>query len=798
MMLYLAQVIAPFISPALAWAGLAMVSIPIAIHLLSRWRRRPQPWGAMRFLLEAYRKQKQRMRFEQWLLLLLRCLIVLLLGLALARPLLAGVLGALFGNLDSRGRVINLVFDNAMSLQAGADSGQQRFNELIDSAEQVIDHLDPGDRVTLWYAGRPAQPIIAEPSRDHQALRSALASLHPGYGRSDVPGALKLIEEAKQNQQDLSSRSVTFVFSDLVRSANYINETPAVASNRISGSDQLVISRPMLPLDNYQVSSITPRRRVVWVGGITDSSVPVEVKVTRFSDDLPEKSVNLLLDLIDSQGRSLSSIRRQITFVNGQNQATLGIDLPVNASSARLDPQGGTLLTIRAKLEMPADNLEADNQAMSAVELRQRMRVAVVDEPAGTLNGQHHGLNPGQWISLALNPQIINTTASIEVLQITPSDLNNPDTLSDIDALLLLRPDRVVRPAWPALKTFVDDGGLLWVFTPPDEGSAPWVSQLVDEFEPGWRIGLEPVVLDETSEGLPLTARPIVAEPLERLAADWQLIVRPVRVFNYLPLNTDESDSWLTFTPEVDDSNQVSNQNVLLAHQRVGLGSLMLLSTAVDTQWTNLPTKPLFVPLIHETLHGVLGTRDRPGVVNAVAGDQPVLGPAWNGATSLHRLNLSDDVWSIEADNAQTDQTPVLKTDESGVTLSDSIDSPGVYFADSDLGPRRLIANPDAVAGDLRAINEEQLSGWLNSLGDWRWLDEENPGSSLAQTQETADIGWVLLWIVLALVLLESLIARLFSHAGAGRSTSLSAKLLRSAIRLRSGDHSESNSGRAA
>ncbi len=46
----------------------------------------------MRFLLEAYRKQKQRMRFEQWLLLLVRCLIVLLLGLALLRNVIIGLL----------------------------------------------------------------------------------------------------------------------------------------------------------------------------------------------------------------------------------------------------------------------------------------------------------------------------------------------------------------------------------------------------------------------------------------------------------------------------------------------------------------------------------------------------------------------------------------------------------------------------------------------------------------------------------------------------------------------------------
>ncbi|HBS28811.1 MAG TPA: hypothetical protein DEB06_05030, partial [Phycisphaerales bacterium] len=44
----------------------------------------------MKFLLEAYRKHRRRLQLEEWLLLLVRCLVVLLLGLALAGPLLSG------------------------------------------------------------------------------------------------------------------------------------------------------------------------------------------------------------------------------------------------------------------------------------------------------------------------------------------------------------------------------------------------------------------------------------------------------------------------------------------------------------------------------------------------------------------------------------------------------------------------------------------------------------------------------------------------------------------------------------
>ncbi len=75
----LAQVSGLFAQWSLAAAGAAAVGIPIAIHLLTRFRRRREPWAAMRFLIEAFRRQRQRIRLEQLLLLLVRCLVLLLL-----------------------------------------------------------------------------------------------------------------------------------------------------------------------------------------------------------------------------------------------------------------------------------------------------------------------------------------------------------------------------------------------------------------------------------------------------------------------------------------------------------------------------------------------------------------------------------------------------------------------------------------------------------------------------------------------------------------------------------------------
>ena len=68
--------------------GLLAASVPILIHLLNRRKFREIHWAAMRFLLAAIRKNQRRIRIEQWLLLAIRTLIILLVVSAMAKPFL--------------------------------------------------------------------------------------------------------------------------------------------------------------------------------------------------------------------------------------------------------------------------------------------------------------------------------------------------------------------------------------------------------------------------------------------------------------------------------------------------------------------------------------------------------------------------------------------------------------------------------------------------------------------------------------------------------------------------------------
>src|SRR3954468_2023007 len=74
-----------FTNPLTMVAGGAMVSAPIIIHLINRMRFRRVKWAAMEFLLKAQKRMRRKLIIEQLILLLLRCLLVFLVGLLLAR-----------------------------------------------------------------------------------------------------------------------------------------------------------------------------------------------------------------------------------------------------------------------------------------------------------------------------------------------------------------------------------------------------------------------------------------------------------------------------------------------------------------------------------------------------------------------------------------------------------------------------------------------------------------------------------------------------------------------------------------
>ncbi|MEO1495544.1 MAG: BatA domain-containing protein [Planctomycetota bacterium] len=102
-----------FLFPALATAGLALASVPIVIHLLSRLRRRVVPWGAMDFLLASQKHSRFVVHLSEAALLAARVGAIAMAGALVAGPQRADPL-LLLGTDGSRDVVV--VVDDSPSM----------------------------------------------------------------------------------------------------------------------------------------------------------------------------------------------------------------------------------------------------------------------------------------------------------------------------------------------------------------------------------------------------------------------------------------------------------------------------------------------------------------------------------------------------------------------------------------------------------------------------------------------------------------------------------------------------------
>jgi hypothetical protein len=127
-----------FANPAALTLGGAMISSPILIHLINRMRFRRLRWAAMEFLLKSQKRNRRRLIIEQLLLLALRCLLIALTGLLLAR-----LLNISFGKITSQKSNLHVVvLDDSLSQKdREKDKPEDGFVSAKNTAKLIADQL---------------------------------------------------------------------------------------------------------------------------------------------------------------------------------------------------------------------------------------------------------------------------------------------------------------------------------------------------------------------------------------------------------------------------------------------------------------------------------------------------------------------------------------------------------------------------------------------------------------------------------------------------------------------------------
>lgn len=245
-------------------AGLLAAGVPILLHLIQRRQPPVIVFPAVRYLVDTTREHQKRLKLRNWLLLIIRTLLIILLVLAAAGPT-APIQGAPGHSPAS----MVLVLDNSLS-SGMVVSGTPRLAELRDAARRIVERSTPEDR--LWIMMADGVPRRG----DRSALLSLLDSAEAASTRLDLGIAVR-DAEAVLATQELPGEIV--LLTDLQASA-------------ISAADvtrPLLVIRPDGPAGrNLGVAAIDPgpqpwslagSRVTVSVAGDSSLSIPLSVRL---------------------------------------------------------------------------------------------------------------------------------------------------------------------------------------------------------------------------------------------------------------------------------------------------------------------------------------------------------------------------------------------------------------------------------------------------------------------------------------------------------------------------------------
>ena len=181
-----------FLAPA-ALAGLAALSLPVIIHLLNKFRVREVRWAAMRFLQVAAQKNERRVRMEDLILLILRCLVLALIVFAFARPT--------FDKVDRADLVagdaltVMVLLDQSASMGA-SDGIETRFAAARAAALAFLEDLPPGSAAGLLLVHEGFASPVARPTRDLALVRRSVELARLTDRGTDFEPALRAAVEA--------------------------------------------------------------------------------------------------------------------------------------------------------------------------------------------------------------------------------------------------------------------------------------------------------------------------------------------------------------------------------------------------------------------------------------------------------------------------------------------------------------------------------------------------------------------------------------------------------------------------
>ena len=733
------------LNPFTIWATLAAigVAVPIIIHLLYRKNRKETDWAAMELLRRALVVRSGQIKLEDFIILLLRCLTLLLLAAALLRPILKD--SDLIGD-QKVGMVVAI--DDSLSMNHGATT---RFENAIEKARQVIGTSQPGDKISIVFLNErsiddpnkiPLRAADYDPTKINSILDEAKksgASNHQSNLENSIPLLKEMSEEMKAGTKEIH------IITDAQQS-----DWNGLSSEAKGMLAEIPASIYILPVnsENDDNRSITSLKYVS--GSLNNSGVArFEATVKNFgTNDANSGNIEFYQD-----GNLVS-------------RQTLGV---IDSGSSKVIPFLANYnkpgdLSITAKISK--DNLSEDNFRNIVVNVRPGIRVLCATDSVN--EGLSNSTNGLFFLENALRLRSSDEEAGIQVTSVDSSDLTL-EKLNDYDIIILANVSSPSVEIANRLKTFIENGGGLILFAGENINAEKYGQTFGTTSE-----SILPAIIGnkktatEENENLYSLDVPTSDHPLATVIRSMsEEMINDAKIKSLVDLQPTQGSQVIL--------SLVEDKSPVLVSKEVGNGSVILCSTSADRSWSDMVLHPIYAIMIQQA---VTTTTSRPESRVAMVHSSKTINieGAMPSNAKLQKMIISGE------ETEDKIETTEIKTSQDNNSFKAEIDAQdinetGVYQITNNEGKilGAIAVNSNPSESNVKVAAADALNESIGAADNIKIID--GSPDAVLNDRKGSDLTSLLLFLCIVCFVLQSILAKIFTNKISKGETDVAASL---------------------
>jgi len=532
-----------FLNPAILF-GLIATSIPILLHFLNLRKLKKVEFSTLIFLKQLQKSKIRRIKIKQWLLLLLRVLIITFIVLAFARPTIKNFS---FTNKSANTTAVILV-DNTFSMSVVTGSGSY-FNKCKQIAKNLINNFNTKDEIAVLPLVNNNEEI--KPYTNFDFVKKIIDNLQISYQTNTLNDgiikAAKILYDSKNLNKEL------YIITDLQK-------------GRIYNSKKELLNLSEL-LKNVNIYLIDVHDKEVKNLGIEEFNV---------NNQIFEKNKTISFSAVVKNYSNMTVNNYVVSlFINGKRSAQQSLSLnPHESQLINFETNLNDTGLIEATAELEDDDINYDNKFYTCFFVPDKINILILTD----------NNSDSRFIKLALSNQNGNN------FQITEKDLSliSSIRLQDFDAVFIIGSDKINDK--DKLKNYIENGGSV-VLMPGSASSTSSFQNLLKHLE----IGISASFKGKINS-------PDISTQFEKVDLQHPLFEDLFEDKSKIRIESPEIYYYAHILPDIKGKAIISlyDKSAFLSEYKIGLGKILLFNVSPVLSWSNFPVKSLFAPLINK------------------------------------------------------------------------------------------------------------------------------------------------------------------------------------------------------